>query len=117
MPTWPATLPEYVLADGYTEAAPNNAIRSEMEIGPAKVRRRTTATPTPVTCQIRITPAQRADLLMFFETDTASGSLAWDWVHPVTRAAAVFRFTAPPSMTATARGTAFIAALELEILP
>lgn len=117
MVAWPVTLPEYVLSDGYREDAPDNAIRSDMDVGPAKARRRTTATPVPVACQVRLTAAQRQALLDFFNTDTQSGALSWDWVHPVTRAAAVFRFTAPPQFSTAGRGRYFIASLALEILP
>jgi hypothetical protein len=116
MAVWPATLPQYVLAANYTEAVPDNSIRSETDVGPAKVRRRGTAAPRPISCQVLLTTAQRATLDDFYNTDTKAGSLTWTWVHPVTRAAATFRFVEPISFSATARGQLFTAALSLEIV-
>jgi hypothetical protein len=117
MVTWPTSLPDYVLAEGYQESAADNAIRSEMDVGPSKTRRRTTGAPIPIAARLRLTLAQRADLLAFFHTDTADGSLSFDWVHPVTRAAAAMRFLKPPVFTPAARGQRYYASLELEILP
>ncbi len=114
---WPAGLPQYVLASGYTEAAPNNTIRTEMAVGPAKVRRRSTAAVRTISCQLRLTYAQRAVLDGFYLTDTASGSVPFNWVHPATRAAVTMRFVEPPSLAADAAGRHFIASLKLEILP
>lgn len=117
MPSWPATLPDYVMADGYSESAPDNTIRSDMDVGPSKARRRGTSAPVPIVARLRLTAAQRAALLTFYRTDTLDGSLTWTWVHPVTRAAATFRFSKPPAFTAAARGQRYYADLELEILP
>lgn len=114
MAVWPATLPQYVLAANYSEEVPDNTIRSETDVGPAKVRRRGTAAPAPISCQVMLTTTQRATLIDFYNTDTKSGSLTWTWLHPVTRAAVTFRFAKPISFSTTARGQRHIAALELE---
>lgn len=115
MATWPASLPQYVLSANYSEETSDNTIRSETDVGPAKVRRRGTAAPVQISCQVRLTVAQRATLVDFYNTDTKSGTLTWDWVHPVTQAAVVFRFTKPIIMTAASRGTYHIASMALEI--
>ena len=114
---WPAGLPQYVLVSGYTETAPNNTIRTEMAAGPAKLRRRSTAAVRTISCQLRLSYAQRAALDGFYLSDTASGSVPFDWVHPVTRAAVSIRFVEPPSLAADAGGRHFIASLKLEIVP
>lgn len=113
---WPAGLPQYVLVSGYTETAPNNTIRTEMAAGPAKLRRRSTAAVRTISCQLRLSYAQRDVLDGFYLTDTASGSVPFDWVHPVTRAAVTMRFVEPPSLAADAAGRHFIASLKLEIM-
>lgn len=115
--SWPASLPQYVLTQGYAETAPKNAIRTEMAAGPAKVRRRTTADVRVIACQLRLTHAQRATLDGFYLTDTASGSLSFAWVHPVTRDSAEMRFVEPPLYGPAAASTHLIASLKLEILP
>lgn len=46
MPTWPASLPQHPLIKEYVEMPQSNVIRSSMAVGPAKSRRRSTATTT-----------------------------------------------------------------------
>lgn len=40
---WPEDLPQKMLRDDYTHATGNNVIRADMEYGPAKTRRRSSA--------------------------------------------------------------------------
>ena len=40
---WPATLPQEILAEGYEEGLPDVLVRTKMDAGPDKVRRRATA--------------------------------------------------------------------------
>ena len=44
--------------EGFTEQAPNTVIRSQMEAGPAKVRRRFTSGTRNFDCQLYLSPAQ-----------------------------------------------------------
>jgi hypothetical protein len=114
--SWPAGLPAYVLAEGYQEHAPDTLLRTPMDAGPAKARRKSTAQVWTITCQVRLTHDQRAVLDQFFVVDTASGALRFDWVHPVTRDACEMRFTERPVYQA--RGPVhLVASLALEILP
>ena len=114
---WPATLPQEPLADGYSEQAPNTVLRSQMEAGPPKLRRRFTAGVRTIECQLRLTPAEVADLDLFFTETVAGGSLPFDWKHPRTGTAQTFRWVEPPTYTPLARGTRWRATLRLEILP
>ena len=41
-PTWPASLPQYVQEGGYQETLQDQTVESNMETGPAKIRRRFT---------------------------------------------------------------------------
>jgi hypothetical protein len=115
--TWPASLPQDPLAQGFSEQAPNTVIRTTMEAGPPKMRRRFTAGIRNIECQLRLTSAQTDTLDLFFETTLAGGSLSFDWKHPRTGATVTFRFVEPPSYGAVARGTLWWASLKLEILP
>jgi hypothetical protein len=115
MPSWPSTLPDYVLQEGYSETTEPNTLRTEMSQGPAKVRRRFTAFTRNINCQIHLTAAQYEILDGFFHTDLKSGSLTFDWVHPITQASVTFRFKSPPNYSSF--GSEFTAGLELEILP
>ena len=114
---WPASLPQEPLAQGYNEQAPNTVVRSAMEAGPPKLRRRFTAGVRSIECQVRLTPVQVDTLDAFFGSTVAGGALSFDWKHPRNGTAVTFRFVEPPSYTSLARGTLWQATLRLEILP
>lgn len=116
MPTWPASLPQRVLADGYQETAPRFTIRTQMDAGPAQVRRRFTAGPTPLWVQLRLTFAQKATLDAFYLNDCAGGALPFAWVHPVSRAAVTMRFEGEITYSSAKAGY-ITAGMGLEILP
>lgn len=95
-PTWPSTLPQAPLADNTTSyQAVNNSIRSNTEAGVAKVRRRFTAVATPVNCSLKLTQAQYATLITFYEV-TVSDVLPFDWIDFRTGGAATYRLIQRP---------------------
>ena len=67
-------------------------IETEMDAGPPKARRRYTAGIRMVRGTIRVTKAQRATLDTFWVTTLEGGTLAFEWIHPITLATANFRF-------------------------
>ena len=73
MAAWPSDLPQKPLVQGFSETPPNLLTRSPMDIGPAKVRRRSTAGVTVLQCVFRLTTTQRASLLTFWQTTLAGG--------------------------------------------
>lgn len=117
MPAWPNTLPQLVMTSGYQEAYPWAVLRTEMDAGPAKVRRRSTAAPRPITAQIRCSSAQLADFESFVATDLAGGALAFTWVEPRTQSAASFRLREAPGYVPSAGGQWWTITLPLELLP
>ena len=119
-PVWPASLPAFVETDGFDDAFPETVVRTPMESGPAKQRRRFTAAPEPLRAGLVLTKAQHDTLKTFFVTTCKGGSLAFDWVHPISQAAASYRFKAPPRVAPLGQvaGLAMVkASLDLEILP
>ena len=116
MANWPASLPQQVLLDGYGESAPDGALRTQMDAGPAKLRRRTTAVVRTVSGAVVLDASQVATLDSFYLNSLSGGTLAFDWTHPRTLAAASFRFTAPPAYVPIGGGH-WRASLALEILP
>ena len=85
MPAWPASLPQAPLARGYQEAFGDTTLRTQMDAGPDKLRRRFTAGVDSFTTLLRLTKTQAATFESFYKTDTAGGTLAFTWVHPRTR--------------------------------
>lgn len=100
---WPASLPQSFFL-GTSIGFADNAIRTEMDTGPAKQRRRFTAAPEPVRTTIRIAESALVVLRDFHDNTCEGGTLPFDWTHPVTDAAQEFRFTAAPSARILAGG-------------
>lgn len=115
MATWPATLPAPAL-NSLKETPPNNVIRTQMDKGPDKVRRRTTANVRPLSFTLKLTPAQVATLDTFFTDTTYSGADEFDYTHPRTGAAVTARFVSPPDY-AESEGVIYNCSISLEILP
>lgn len=115
MATWPATLPAPII-NSLKESPPDNTIRSQMDKGPAKVRRRTTANVRPLSFTLRLTPAQVATLDTFYNTTTFSGADEFDYTHPRTSAAVTARFVNPPEYSEL-EGVLYNCSISLEIMP
>ena len=114
MATWPGTLSQYILQDGFSETLPNNTIRSKMGVGPPKMRRRGTGAPRSIPSKQYMTAAKVVIFDEFYETTLKSGSLRFDWVSPRTQASKELRFTAPPVYTPM--GAGYIVSMKLEIM-
>lgn len=85
MPIWPLDLPQAPQRDGWSDTAPNNLLRSEMESGPMKVRRRGNAKPHTAKATYVFTD-EEADVFERFALETlAGGAIAFDWWHPTLR--------------------------------
>lgn len=115
MSAWPSTLPERPLAAQYGETPQNGAIRSDMDAGPGKVRRRFTATVERFTCGYTLTDAQTETLMVFWRETLQYGSLSFDWSHPRTEDPVSARIVSVPRPK---RIDGFYSvALEIEVLP
>lgn len=96
MPTWPGALPQRLHVAGYRELPPNNVVRTEMDVGPPKIRRRATVGHRIVQGRILCTAAQIATLDAFFVTTCLDGSVTFDWINSRTGAAATYQFRDQP---------------------
>jgi hypothetical protein len=115
MAVWPATLPQRVLLGDFTESAEPNVIRTEMETGPAKLRRRYTAEVKVFQASLVLTTAQVALLDTFYDV-TVGAVDPFDWVHHRTLAAVEYRFRGRPEYRPLGAGY-WRTTLMLEILP
>jgi len=115
MATWPGTLPDNFLQDNFSEKVPENVIRTPMDIGPPKMRQRSTAASRPISGNAYMTTAQVAIHDTFFVTTLSYGSLRFDWTHPRTGAAVELRYVNVPIYTPV--GVGWNVTLNLEILP
>lgn len=114
MADWPDSLP-CALMNSYTESPPENTIRSQMDTGIPKLRRRSTAATRPISFSMSLTAAQYQLLDDFYVNDVFSGSIPFNYTHPVTGAAVEARFLERPQYRS--QSGRYLAAINLEILP
>jgi len=115
-PVWPAGLTQRPSVGGYQERFAEIALRTQMEAGAAKVRRRFTAAPRQLEIAFRMTASQVVLLREFFEETCRGGATPYDWAHPRDGSVASFRFVEPPRVSAIAPNL-FSVSLKLEQMP
>jgi hypothetical protein len=116
---WPSNVPLAFLNNSYQESFASNLLRSDMDSGPAKVRRRTSAGVRPLEGQLLLSGAERAVIEAFFTNTLRSGALPFSATHPRTGASILLRFVEPPAYGdfPTATEAYYTVSLKLEVLP
>ena len=119
MPAWPTAnnFPVRPLL-GWQETLGSNTIRTSNDVGPHKLRRRSSSTPSEFILPFILTEVQANSLMDFYETSTKGGSLIFTGLeHPRTDdPSAEWRFMEPPSITCT-HSNVYAVKLKLELLP
>ena len=116
VPAWNVNLPQELFVSGYGQSPPAVTIKSEMDAGPAKIRRRFTAGVSPVSGTMIMTAAQLATFETFFNTTLLGGSLRFSWTTPPAHSVACeMRFKEVPSWTKVE--DEYEVSLSLEVLP
>lgn len=114
---WPATLPQVVLSQGFSQSIGDGRIRHQPDTGPAIVRRRSTAMPKAMPCQIDVDDDQWEDLLEFGEATLLGWTLPFTFTDPGGGSDLLVRFADDlPSRTENVPGY-WRVSLSLEILP
>lgn len=116
MPSWPSSLPAYVQEGGYQERFQDQKLESNMDSGPAKLRRRFTKNIRFFGVQMLMTQAQVTDFETFYFTTLKGGTLTFDWVHPRTQAATTFRFRNPSPTYSVTGGINVLVNFTLEVV-
>lgn len=93
---WPAGLPQAPQLRALRERPPELTVRTSMDVGPAKVRRRQTAGVRTFPIEIKLTRDQVALLDEFFLDTLAGGALAFQWTQHRTGDLIDYRFLGPP---------------------
>ena len=114
MATWPSKF--CPLTGSFQESPPDNLIRSSMDVGPAKVRQRTTCNVRPISFNIFVKNDDMAEFDAFYITDTSYGALEFDFTHPRTKADVKARFASVPSYSDRSN-TGYVISISLEIMP
>lgn len=95
--TWPGTLPVDPAIAGYQEQPPNIITRQNMDVGPAKVRKRFTAGVRVLKVRFFFTPAQMTAFDTFYLEIIEGGALPFTWTLPRTGGAATCRIVETPT--------------------
>ncbi len=110
MTTWPSTIK--VSRNNYTETSPDRVIRSNMDTGPQKLRRRSSSAVRPISLRLFLTSELVETLDDFYDLNDV---LVFDFIDPRTSVTKRARFTDKP--TYTANETMWNVAVKLEYLP
>jgi len=117
---WPSSLIGVdVLDSGYSESPADNVIRSPMDVGPAKLRRRGTSMPQRISWQQILASTNVGSLDTFYITTLAYGSLDFTRVHPRTGSTATtMRFLSPPTYSVVKDSPGnWVVSFDCEVLP
>lgn len=114
--TWPTRLPCRFTAYSQDHEAADNLIRSEMSVGPAKARRRSTAAVSRLSGEMVMTSAQLDAFFAFVKDDVAGGALPFTFKHPYGNDQILVRYLPPYRVKRFGAGK-WLVSLSLEVLP
>lgn len=118
MATWPAGLPQKPSKRGYSEKLPDpKRIRSNMDSGAIKMRRRSSSGIGNISCVFEFSSAQMTTFETFYNSTLSHGVLPFTWVHPRTGATLTdkWRFVDTPKIDP--QGEGYVVSVQLEYLP
>ncbi len=114
---WPSTLPRQMMLDGQGETLPDGLLRSDTDAGPAKVRRRSSATPWEMSGTFRMSHTQYDAFRAFIDADLAGGALPFEFPDQRDCAGWLLARIKPGDVTAARIGTGWHVSLKIEVLP
>jgi hypothetical protein len=114
---WPEALPRLFLLAGYSETVPDGLLRSENDAGPAKVRRRSSASIWEASGAMSMSAAQYAAFRAFLDDDLGGGALPFEF--PDQRAPTGYWLARirPDSVEASRVGPRWRVSFKVEVLP
>jgi hypothetical protein len=112
--SWPELLPSGLLEEGFNKQPQGNVIRTAMDAGPKKTRRRYTARTVKYSGKQVFDAAELAVFEQFYHNVLADGVLRFNFTDPVSLETAEFRFT--EDYTAAAADGLFEVSMRLERL-
>jgi hypothetical protein len=113
---WPVELQQLVNEDSFSFDPGDTTIRTDMDYGPVKVRRRHTRSVDTFSVTINCDMDQVEDLLYFYQTTLNGGVDRFEFDHPIFGTTREFRFIGPPSYKPLG-GINFIASMKWELMP
>ncbi len=98
MDTWPISLQQKLNVESFEVKIGSTSVRSDMDIGPAKVRSRFTDAVDGYQCSVNLDFDEYSDFLLFYKTTLNNGVSQFLFNDPFTELPTAFRFASPPSI-------------------
>ena len=118
MVDFPAELREIVVPkENYKEGYGDNVLRSQMDTGASKRRKRYTAVFKPLVVVLPVSSAQLDIFNDFYENDISHGALSFTYPHPRTGADVTVAFTKSPDTIQPIGVDLYTVQMDLEIIP
>jgi len=115
MASWPSGLYGTILAESFQEVSPNNIIRTQMDVGPPKIRRRSTAGIRRFNFIMFLTSSQVETFDDFYNSTLHSGADSFTFRSPRTQTEGTYIFNGQPTYTPYNRG--YQVSCTVELLP
>jgi len=115
MPTYPSTLPAPRI-DSLQETPADLLLRTKMDSGVDKVRKKFSFGADQLSYIIRLTLEQRNTLMTFYKTTVSSGAATFDYTNPITGEAVTARFVKAPAPKLSGHKM-YDANIDIEIIP
>jgi hypothetical protein len=112
---WPVSLQDKLNEDSFSFQIGETVLRSDMDVGPVKVRRRMTKSTDLVTCSINVTSGEYSVFKTFYDVTLNGGVTLFTFNHPITGAPQDFRFVGAPSVRSIGGGN-YVVSMVWEIL-
>lgn len=116
METWPASLQDFINEEGFQVQIGNTTVRSDVDVGLAKVRSRFTDGIDVYTTTIYVDYDDVPDVLTFYKTTLVNGTLTFGYDDPLTGVSSEFRFAEPPDIRPRG-GRNFTVSMKWEKIP
>lgn len=113
---WPSQLQQLVNEQSFAYKFGETVIRSDVDVGPKKVRRRFTRPINTATVSIDMDVSQYNIFYNFFFTTINAGVTPFELAHPITGVLKQWRFLEPPDIRPTG-GVTFTANMQWEEMP
>ena len=97
---WLSTLPSNFNYNSFSEGQQSGLVRTNMDAGPAKVRRRFTAAVETYAGSMTMDSTQKSAFKVFYQTTTKMGSLTIEFPNPVSIGTIDVRFVGTPTYKA-----------------
>ena len=95
MATWPGSLPQEPIYQGYQETSPDLVVSTQMDDGAPKRRKYTTANTYPIQMRFFMTDTQKATHDTFFQTTVNGGADSFTFTDPITSSSITVAYMIP----------------------